>query len=102
VVDEFTREGLAICCGRSLTTTDVMRTQGADESSGQADLSSQRQPPAVRCYGREAWLAKRRIGTHYIDPGSAWQNAYNESFNSIFGTTCLRPLGIESVAGPKP
>lgn len=26
---------------------------------------------------------------HYIDPGSPWQNAYNESFNSIFRTTCL-------------
>jgi transposase InsO family protein len=26
---------------------------------------------------------------HYIDPGSPWQNACIESFNSIFRTTCL-------------
>lgn len=26
---------------------------------------------------------------HYIEPGSPWQNAYNENFNSIFRTTCL-------------
>jgi putative transposase len=25
----------------------------------------------------------------HIDPGSPWQKAYNESFNSIFRTTCL-------------
>jgi transposase InsO family protein len=29
------------------------------------------------------------VGTHYIEPGSPWQNAYNESFNSIFRITCL-------------
>jgi transposase InsO family protein len=33
--------------------------------------------------------AEKHVNTHYIDPGSPWQNAYCESFNSIFGTTCL-------------
>jgi len=32
----------------------------------------------------------RRQGTTTpIEPGSPWQNAYCESFNSIFRTTCL-------------
>ena len=35
------------------------------------------------------WLREKHVDTHYIDPGSPWQNAYNESFNSIFRTTCL-------------
>ena|SRR5210317_1621471 len=43
------------------------------------------------------WLAKRSIGTHYIDPGSPWQNAYGESFNSIFRTTCLDRWAFESI-----
>ena len=46
----------------------------------------------------QAWLANRRIGTHYIDPGSPWQNAYNERVNSIFGTPCLDRRAFESVA----
>ena len=37
----------------------------------------------------QKWLQARHVDTHYIDPGSPWQNAYNESFNSIFRTTCL-------------
>lgn len=35
------------------------------------------------------WLTDYRVGTHYIDPASPWQDAYNESFNSILRTTCL-------------
>jgi len=37
----------------------------------------------------QKWLKAKHVDTHYIDPGSPWQNAYNESFNSIFRTTCL-------------
>jgi transposase InsO family protein len=43
------------------------------------------------------WLAEQSVGTHYIDPGSPWQNAYNESFNSIFRSTCLDRWAFESV-----
>ena len=42
-------------------------------------------------------LARQSIGTHYIDPGSSRQNAYGESFNSIFRTTCLDRWAFESV-----
>ena len=35
------------------------------------------------------WIEKRGFKTLFIDPGSPWQNAYCESFNSIFRTTCL-------------
>jgi transposase InsO family protein len=28
------------------------------------------------------WLARRGTGTLYIEPGSPWENAYTESFNS--------------------
>jgi putative transposase len=37
----------------------------------------------------QAWLKDNQVDTHYIDPSSPWQNAYSESFNSIFRTTCL-------------
>ena len=32
----------------------------------------------------KAWLAASNIGTDYIEPGSPWENAYSESFNSRF------------------
>ncbi|MBT6209475.1 MAG: transposase, partial [Woeseia sp.] len=37
----------------------------------------------------QTWLKKKHVDTHYIDPGSPWQNGYCESFNSIFRMTCL-------------
>ena len=40
------------------------------------------------CYGPEfianavqQWLAKVGVNTLYIEPGSPWENGYNESFN---------------------
>ena len=30
------------------------------------------------------WIARRGFKTLYIKPGSPWQNAYSESFNSRF------------------
>ena len=37
----------------------------------------------------QTWLKDNHVENHYIDPGGPWQNAYSESFNSIFRTTCL-------------
>ncbi len=99
MVDEFTREGLAICCGRSLTATDVICTLKVLMSRhGKPICLRSDNGPQFVATAVQAWLAKRRIGTHYIDPGSPWQNAYNESFNSIFRTTCLDRWAFESVA----
>jgi transposase InsO family protein len=46
--------------------------------------------------GQNSWLWPRTIGyrgagiqTHYIDPGSPWQNDYGESFNDKFQDECL-------------
>jgi len=90
VVDEFTRMGLDIPLGRGFSSGQVIRTL--------ADLMERWGPP--ECLrsdnGSEfiadrvrKWLKDNQIGTHYIDPGSPWQNPYNESFNSIFRITCL-------------
>jgi putative transposase len=36
-----------------------------------------------------AWLWAQRVDTHFIDPGSPWQNGHNESFNGVFHDGCL-------------
>ena len=83
VVDEYTRECLAIEVERSMTAQDVVATL--------AYLFELRGPPAyVRsdngpefiAEAVKAWLKANGSGTLYIEPGSPWQNAYSESFNS--------------------
>jgi len=98
VVDEFTRQGLAVHCARSLTATDVVRvlTQLIKTHGRPACLRSDNGPEFIAKKVQE-WLSRHSVGTHYIDPGSPWQNAYNESFNSIFRTTCLNRWAFESV-----
>jgi putative transposase len=90
VVDEFTREGLAIEVARNLTAGDVVGTLSRlFQAYGQpACLRSDNGPELVSAVVQN-WLKKQHVDTHYIKPGSPWENAYNESFNSIFRTTCL-------------
>lgn len=90
VVDEFARQGLAIRLGRSLTASDVTRIleELFREHGRPACIRSDNGPELVSKHVQN-WLRAKRVDTHYIEPGSPWQNAYNESFNSIFRTTCL-------------
>ena len=44
------------------------------------------------------WLVARQVSTHYIEPGSSWQNAYGESFNGKFRDECLNMELFYSVA----
>ena len=99
IVDEFTREGLAIRCGRSLTATDVIHAlkELIQRHGRPVCLRSDNGPQFVAMTVRN-WLNEHNIGTHYIDPGSPWQNPYNESFNSIFRTTCLDRWAFETLA----
>lgn len=98
VVDEFSRLGLSVRCARSLTSRDVKTVLsmlvGRYGAPGclRSDNGSEFMAGLVK-----EWLATHAIGTHFIDPGSPWQNAYGESFNSIFRTTCLNRWLFESV-----
>jgi transposase InsO family protein len=82
VVDEFTREALAI---------HVARRIDADQTVNVLDqLANVRGAPThVRCdngpeltaHALRDWCRFRRTGTAFIEPGAPWQNAYVESFN---------------------
>ena len=82
VIDEFTREALAIRVKRRLNATDVLETL--------ADLMILRGPPDyVRsdngpefiARALREWIAAVGSKTAYIEPGSPWENGYCESFN---------------------
>ena len=90
VVDEFTRQGFEITIGRSLTAQGVIRVLDRlfHQHGRPARLRSDNGPETVS-KAVQKWLQKKHVDTHYIDPGSPWQNAYCESINSIIRTTCL-------------
>lgn len=83
VVDEFTRECLSLPVERSLSGLDVVARLRAlvAERGAPEFLRSDNGPEFVARVVR-AWLASEQIRTLYIEPGSPWENAYSESFNS--------------------
>jgi len=90
VVDEFTRQGLTIEVSRSITSGDVIRIlESLFHQCGRPACIRSDNGPELVCSAVQKWLKEKHVDTHYIDPGSPWQNAYNESFNSIFRITCL-------------
>lgn len=82
IVDEYTRECLAIDVARQLTSEDVLERlsdlfvrRGVPQHV-RSDNGSEFTAKAVR-----DWLARVEVKTLYIEPGSPWENGYIESFN---------------------
>ena len=82
VIDEFTRECLAIEVARRLRHDDVLQvlaelfTRHGPPDHIRSDNGSEFTAIAVR-----EWLPRLGVKTLYIEPGSPWENGYNESFN---------------------
>jgi putative transposase len=83
VVDEFTRECLTIEVERSLVAEDVISTlEYLFEVRGVPEHIRSDNGPEFIAEAVKAWLARRGARTLYIEPGSPWENAYSETFNS--------------------
>lgn len=83
VVDEFTRECLTIEVERSLTAEDVVSTlEYLFEVRGVPEHIRSDNGPEFIAEAVKSWLARRGSETIYIAPGSPWENAYSETFNS--------------------
>ena len=82
VVDEFTRECLAIEVARKQSSRDVLRTlAGLMLRHGiPKHIRSDNGPEFVAKAVRD-WLSRLDVGTLFIEPGSPWENGYVESFN---------------------
>jgi putative transposase len=82
VVDEFTRECLAIEVERHFTARDVVATlKYLFELRGAPRFIRSDNGPEFIALAVKAWLKDSGCGTLYIEPGSPWENAYVESFN---------------------
>ena len=82
LIGEYSRECLSIDVARSLTSEDVLErltmlfiTRGVPDYI-RSDNGSEFTATAVR-----DWLSRVGVKTLFIEPGSPWENGYNESFN---------------------
>jgi transposase InsO family protein len=82
IIDEYTRECLAIGVARRLNSEDVLEhltdlfvARGVPEY-----IRSDNGPEFVALRVR-GWLERLGVGTLFIEPGSPWENGYCESFN---------------------
>ncbi len=103
LIDEFTRECLAIHCARSIgadqvieVLAEVMLVRGTPEH-----LRSDNGPEFIATRLRH-WLATLAVKPLYIEPGSPWENGYCESFNGTLRDELLKRRALlrrEGVAG---
>jgi putative transposase len=91
IVDEYTRECLAIEVERSITSEEVVATLAYlfEERGEPAYIRSDNGPEFVAAAVKR-WLEVSGVGTLYIEPGSPWENAYGESFNGRLGDELLK------------
>lgn len=102
VIDEFSRECLAIRIGRRLTSTDVLEAlsdlfvlRGVP-----GHVRSDNGPEFVARAVRD-WIAAVGARTAFIEPGSPWENGYCESFNSKLRDELLNAEVFYSLAEAK-
>jgi len=82
VVDEFTRECLAIRVGRKLGSADVIDVL-ADLfiARGTPGYIRSDNGPEFIATAVKGWISGVGAKTAFIEPGSPWENGYVESFN---------------------
>ena len=85
VIDEYTRECLAIVTKRKLRSGDVLETLGdLFIRHGVPDHIRSDNGPEFAATAVRKWLEKLEVKPTYIEPASPWENGYNESFNGKF------------------
>jgi putative transposase len=82
VIDEFTRECLAIDVARRLTSDDVPgRPSDLFVRRGVPEHIRSDNGPEFTARAAKEWLGRVGVTTLYIEPGSPWEDGYIESFN---------------------
>ncbi len=98
VLDEFTRECVAIWVAHSIRAEEVIevlskvfRHRGAPEFL-RSDNGSEFTAQAV-----QTWLDDHRVGPTFIPPGQPWKNGFVESFHGKFRDECLQREWFQSL-----
>jgi putative transposase len=99
ILDEFTREWLALKVGFSLSSQSVMAVLERlfQERVAPRFLRSDNGPEFI-ALEVQAWLTARGSGPLYIEPGKPWQNGRQESFGGKLRDECLDREAFVSLA----
>ena len=83
IVEEYSRECLALETERSITAEDVVETLARlfTERGTPSFIRSDNGPEFIAKVVKR-WLAASGVETLYIEPGAPWENAYSETFIS--------------------
>ena len=85
IVDEFTRENLCLEVGYNFTSNDIIdELAKLSATRGLPQFIRSDNGPELIAEKLRGWLENLDVGALYIAPGSPWENAYAESFNSRF------------------
>jgi transposase InsO family protein len=102
IVDEHTRECLAIDVAKRLTSegvlerlSDLFVRRGVPEHI-RSDNGSEFTAKRVR-----EWLGRVGVKTLYIEPGSPWENGYVESFNGKLRDELLKRESFDTLLEAK-
>jgi transposase InsO family protein len=91
VVDEYTRECLALEVERSITAEEVVETLASlFDRRGEPTFIRSDNGPEFIAEAVKGWLEASGVKTLYIEPGSPWENAYSETFISRFSDELLK------------
>jgi transposase InsO family protein len=90
VIDEYTRECIAVLIKRSIKASDVegvlakLFVERGRPEYIRSDNGSEFTANALM-----KWLKALKVATLFIEPGSPWQNGFCESFNGKMRNECL-------------
>ena len=98
VVDDFTRECLAIEVDFSLPAARVVRVlERIAAQRGLPQVLVSDNGPEFTSRAMDAWAFRSGVRQHFIEPGKPVQNAFVESFNGKCRDECLDPHWFSSL-----
>lgn len=90
MIDEYTRECLAVHVDWSIRAVDVITVvEAAMARYGVPEHLRSDNGPEFIAYAIQDWLREKQVKTIYITPGSPWENAFIESFHDKLRDECL-------------
>lgn len=82
IIDEYTRECLAILVDRRITSPDIIdKLFQLFVFRGVPEYIRSDNGPEFTARAIRSWLSRVGVRTLFIEPGSPWENGYIESFN---------------------
>jgi putative transposase len=90
IVDDFTREAVAIEVGSSIPGDRVVRVlDRLKQTRGLPQILISDNGPEFTSRALDVWAYRNQVQLHFIQPGKPAQNSFVESFNSRVREECL-------------